>query len=247
MSFSPAHPRSRGENAYVTGPDNLCSGSSPLTRGKLDRPEPPAPGTRLIPAHAGKTRQGGGRRARGAGLSPLTRGKLVDLDRQRGRLRLIPAHAGKTVSVPNLSLKGTAHPRSRGENIDGFVSGIKSAGSSPLTRGKRPGSYQGGGLARLIPAHAGKTSTLYPRSARARAHPRSRGENYATKRNLSRPSGSSPLTRGKHHVDSPAHYLVRLIPAHAGKTPARRRSGQESPAHPRSRGENDQYVRMNGR
>ena|GEM_PF-6107777 len=31
--------------------------------------------------------------------------------------------------------------------------------------------------------------------------------------------GSSPLTRGNHNEDSPRVFDVRLIPAHAGKTP----------------------------
>ena len=72
-----------------------------------------------------------------------------------------------------------------------------------------------------------------------RAHPRSRGENYATKRNPTRPSGSSPLTRGKHLVANGVHLRFRLIPAHAGKT---KRSDHTDPgpaAHPRSRGENE--------
>ena len=50
-------------------------------------------------------------------------------------------------------------------------------GSSPLTRGKLP---RGGDLIehwRLIPAHAGKTSSPGVWSRPARAHPRSRGEN----------------------------------------------------------------------
>ena len=56
--------------------------------------------------------------------------------------------------------------------------------------------------------------------------------------------GSSPLTRGKlvHFLSS--HLLIRLIPAHAGKT----RSGIPAPgrrrAHPRSRGENNRSSRQ---
>ena len=50
-----AHPRSRGEN--VVSQISLAggSGSSPLTRGKLNHTEPPIQQIRLIPAHAGKT------------------------------------------------------------------------------------------------------------------------------------------------------------------------------------------------
>ena len=71
------------------------------------------------------------------GSSPLTRGKLIPGGLDRVVEGLIPAHAGKTCTKFASSPVTAAHPRSRGENIDGFVSGIKSAGSSPLTRGKR--------------------------------------------------------------------------------------------------------------
>ena len=70
------------------------------------------------------------------------------------------------------------------------------------------------------------------------AHPRSRGENHLSASALSSAKGSSPLTRGKHHVDSPAHHILRLIPAHAGKTYFRPRIVRPYRAHPRSRGEN---------
>ena len=50
--------------------------------------------------------------------------------------------------------------------------------------------------------------------------------------------GSSPLTRGKHHAASPLTEVEGLIPAHAGKTRPRGRSGLQRRAHPRSRGEN---------
>ena len=154
---SRAHPRSRGENRYVTGPDNLCSGSSPLTRGK--RPERPALDqlTRLIPAHAGKTRfrprNAQGPRAHprsrgenltdlvpalaGVGSSPLTRGKqVVSLDKVAPQ-RLIPAHAGKTHAHPCGSARKRAHPRSRGENAKSPSRYHWYHGSSPLTRGKQ--------------------------------------------------------------------------------------------------------------
>ena len=93
-----AHPHSRGENDGA-GEDRFCSGgSSPLTRGKpiglWSRRAP----WRLIPAHAGKTRQVRANRpssrahprSRGensqrcawpspqSGSSPLTRGKLSE-------------------------------------------------------------------------------------------------------------------------------------------------------------------------
>ena len=71
------------------------------------------------------------------GSSPLTRGKHGCRGRSLVGLRLIPAHAGKTCSTRRTSPRGAAHPRSRGENDLIRVTGYLSAGSSPLTRGKR--------------------------------------------------------------------------------------------------------------
>ena len=70
-----------------------------------------------------------------------------------------------------------AHPRSRGENIDRYPRHYCTAGSSPLTRGKRFASVPQRIAKRLIPAHAGKTAREVPRDIFSGAHPRSRGEN----------------------------------------------------------------------
>ena len=113
-----AHPRSRGENGEAQVQDRLVEGSSPLTRGKPGTTGPPRRWSRLIPAHAGKTRSESQRswsrrahpRSRGenpevwsasileSGSSPLTRGKQDELRSALLRLGLIPAHAGKTAS-----------------------------------------------------------------------------------------------------------------------------------------------------
>ena len=214
----PAHPRSRGENALPVKINEVSSGSSPLTRGKLLDTERTRDALRLIPAHAGKT---GGQpaisspirahpRSRGenicspcmpsalSGSSPLTRGKQELGYRCDGLIGLIPAHAGKT---------------SRAAATSSFA-----AGSSPLTRGKLGGPKIEHSAHGLIPAHAGKTRHESSLSCDFPAHPRSRGENtgeWAIRTNL---WGSSPLTRGK---QAGRHVLTRergLIPAHAGKT-----------------------------
>ena len=131
-----------------------------------------------------------------------------------------------------------AHPRSRGENSDPAYGMALSVGSSPLTRGKPSYSRRERCGGRLIPAHAGKTTTNTRDRKRSRAHPRSRGENL---RHLSTELallGSSPLTRGKLLRRRRVACGGRLIPAHAGKT-ARGRDAEAGPrAHPRSRGEN---------
>ena len=55
-------------------------------------------------------------------------------------LGLIPAHAGKTRGKAHRRRAGRAHPRSRGENLDGYRETYEEWGSSPLTRGKHLGS-----------------------------------------------------------------------------------------------------------
>ena len=213
-----AHPRSRGENFRDTLMPALWSGSSPLTRGKLC-PRLSIPRLDgLIPAHAGKTagplraptRPEAHPRSRGEnnllalhaqgleGSSPLTRGKLSVSMRTRILLRLIPAHAGKT----HLSAREVS----------------RDIGSSPLTRGKRDRRIVSSPLPGLIPAHAGKTQWRSGSLQGRPAHPRSRGENLDVQPHSRPPAGSSPLTRGKLSGEAAQHRVMRLIPAHAGKT-----------------------------
>ena len=131
-----AHPRSRGENSPSQLSPRLALGSSPLTRGKRNAGIRSVARSRLIPAHAGKTRGSG------------------DVE---GLAGLIPAHAGKTMPPKGPKEPSTAHPRSRGENGRREVPAPNFLGSSPLTRGKPYNSAEGANLAGLIPAHAGKT------------------------------------------------------------------------------------------
>ena len=157
-------------------------------------------------------------------------------------MRLIPAHAGKTPASRRRGPSEQAHPRSRGENIMEQTADAHGAGSSPLTRGKRgraPATRVGN---RLIPAHAGKTHRRTDPSRSGTAHPRSRGENDTLSRVTLTARGSSPLTRGK--LPGLPHDLPRgrLIPAHAGKTASRSSSAASTAAHPRSRGENANWL-----
>ena len=253
-----AHPRSRGENVLCARRVSQRPGSSPLTRGKRRSGADTAAIPRLIPAHAGKThgapaqqRKGPAHpRSRGenskvispvvleAGSSPLTRGKLQRRTARAGSRGLIPAHAGKTVSWVETSAVASAHPRSRGENLEPFDDDTHGGGSSPLTRGKPPFPPLLRDGIRLIPAHAGKTNfTSTPRPA-SPAHPRSRGENIRSGRSDLPTSGSSPLTRGKLGDFHPGRSQRRLIPAHAGKTDVGAALAAGFEAHPRSRGEN---------
>ena len=153
------------------------------------------------------------------GSSPLTRGKRPHVLRGHHHRGLIPAHAGKTSGRRRSPPSPWAHPRSRGENSISSRMLVSWLGSSPLTRGKRGAHVHDHGEDRLIPAHAGKTSSMRSLTRRRRAHPRSRGENHR------------PLLPGTGRS--------RLIPAHAGKTTVSTAAARSSEAHPRSRGENN--------
>ena len=244
-----AHPRSRGENALQPEGPTLRSGSSPLTRGKLGLAVVAVGALGLIPAHAGKTRRRSPRalgraahpRSRGEndpsrrqrlqphGSSPLTRGKLRG-DELVGILsRPIPAHAGKTPAPCGRTRSGPAHPRSRGENDVSTGKQRRYVGSSPLTRGKRDLPLSESLAEGLIPAHAGKTSLPALREDPQAAHPRSRRENAQRPGAYACACGSSPLTRGKLSHSGTSLHQVRLIPAHAGKTPLFPLSSGSSP------------------
>ena len=132
-----------------------------------------------------------------AGSSPLTRGKLLrGLEGLRGG-GLIPAHAGKTERRDVCRVTASAHPRSRGENLQHADRCGIAPGSSPLTRGKRYWRMPRTTRVRLIPAHAGKTNLAKHLDGLCWAHPRSRGENGRIMSDTTSGAGSSPLTRGK--------------------------------------------------
>ena len=152
------------------------------------------------------------------GSSPLTRGKHGRGLAGVGGEGLIPAHAGKTLGSLRCRGARPAHPRSRGENLVLPPMPATSLGSSPLTRGKRQRRRCGRRRGGLIPAHAGKTLSRFARRPSTAAHPRSRGENSMSIYTTIRTQGSSPLTRGKHAHRVGGALVLRLIPAHAGKT-----------------------------
>ena len=72
--WNAAHPRSRGENFVIEIVSMRTPGSSPLTRGKPGRIRARRRGTRLIPAHAGKT-PGGDTGVKFAAAHPRSRGE----------------------------------------------------------------------------------------------------------------------------------------------------------------------------
>ncbi len=251
-----AHPRWRGADTVEIGTPGPWQGSSPLARGG-PACQPQARGTGgLIPAGAGRTvapglpcRVAGAHpRWRGAdpqlgfgtnveaGSSPLARGG----HRRRPRLvpepGLIPAGAGRTLIAELRPRRRRAHPRWRGADQRKIRRKHRVTGSSPLARGgpapRQPPCMAPG----LIPAGAGRTSTMTRTCTPSRAHPRWRGADRRRRLTSVMNAGSSPLARGGLGQRRPGGRVRGLIPAGAGRTrrPTLRYSSRR--AHPRWRG-----------
>ena len=169
-----------GENQNTSRLSAAWSGSSPRGRGKPWSVARNGWVLGLIPAWAGKTelfevgespsrahpRVGGENQpSRGGanhreGSSPRGRGKLVKAAAALDRSRLIPAWAGKTKHVTAPVTPTPAHPRVGGENEIEALLDPEQQGSSPRGRGKLTVEVLVAQPVRLIPAWAGKTSSL---------------------------------------------------------------------------------------
>ena len=199
-----------------TVPTCATTGSSPLARGLRHDGRRQGGGDGIIPARAGFTARGGGRRrprqdhprsrgvytraicwlARTLGSSPLARGLLHSGPIAAGQVRIIPARAGFTSTACLHPILSRDHPRSRG--VYGHLLGMTTSrsGSSPLARGllkSIPGAHY---HHRIIPARAGFTPAGGRRVLVGPDHPRSRGVYARSATISSRSTGSSPLARG---------------------------------------------------
>ena len=173
------HPRACGANTSTEGNADSTYGSSPRMRGKQRAFIENTLKPRIIPAHAGQTDvarwSGNWRtdhpRACGAnsalrpsnilqsGSSPRMRGKPRLCTAAISALRIIPAHAGQTCGGRRGPACSADHPRACGANIGVDVSDAFGCGSSPRMRGKLPCARSGRRLRRIIPAHAGQTTS----------------------------------------------------------------------------------------
>ena len=171
----------------------------------------------LIPAYAGKTlpslvrKQSAWAHPRVCGENTLFHVETAthpgSSPRMRGKLRtefaledgggLIPAYAGKTRLPWCRSTSRRAHPRVCGENCHIPYCHLFLQGSSPRMRGKPQGSSRLTPFQGLIPAYAGKTTSIHAYSSRVRAHPRVCGENFEHVGETVPFVGSSPRMRGK--------------------------------------------------
>ncbi len=217
-------------------------GSSPRMRGKHRRRAEEKGDVRIIPAHAGQTARDSETRCAHAdhpracganpagrtpcrapaGSSPRMRGKLLNRCREGLRSRIIPAHAGQTPYTWAGSVADADHPRACGANQYRDTRGLLSYGSSPRMRGKHLAKNLLPFPARIIPAHAGQTRRRAGQSCLQPDHPRACGANWPPIVVAPSAMGSSPRMRGKPFPLSSVDVMVRIIPAHAGQTRARR-------------------------
>ena len=256
--WCPDHPRACGANLDVYRADGKLFGSSPRMRGKPIIFPMIFLLSRIIPAHAGQTKATSSRsasspdhpracganwfpprkRAGSSGSSPRMRGKRW-LVRVWGEAeRIIPAHAGQTGRESSRRPLRPDHPRACGANMTGRTRTLHVNGSSPRMRGKQGTGWTSRVGLRIIPAHAGQTSTTVRCDPSCADHPRACGANSLSA--LWRPAlcGSSPRMRGKRCRRAPRWVRCRIIPAHAGQTPADNPVGRLGADHPRACGAN---------
>ena len=207
------------------------------------RGKPPANGTRptparIIPAHAGQTSPAPMWRTlptdhpracganpfewvpnlKGSGSSPRMRGKRYGEANGTVTMRIIPAHAGQTMAPASSTIPRPDHPRACGANdVNTFVDD-QARGSSPRMRGKPYISALPVRVMRIIPAHAGQTSSHPARRKKNEDHPRACGANIGQEFGEQQQAGSSPRMRGKLGDVALLADPRRIIPAHAGQT-----------------------------
>ena len=171
---------------------------------------------RIIPAHAGQTRQtlhiecgledhprACGANSRSKNLNPR---RLGSSPRMRGKPlrflvfdpcgRIIPAHAGQTRARSRRPYPPTDHPRACGANTWALTGSIKEDGSSPRMRSKLFHNCSVLCFVRIIPAHAGQTMVAGRHSTPSTDHPRACGANSVRLSKRRHATGSSPRMRG---------------------------------------------------
>ena len=219
-------------------PVSATAGSSPRLRGILPFGNKDVALKRFIPAPAGNTLSCRNAQMSSAvhpracgeyitkwilvtnspGSSPRLRGIRHPEALHLRRQRFIPAPAGNTRTEMAKPLATSVHPRACGEYKKNLrVSNQHRNGSSPRLRGIRDVANKLVDRRRFIPAPAGNTPTLRPRSATS--------------------TGSSPRLRGIPALLEECHMIRRFIPAPAGNTSAAAIRDFSAAVHPRACGE----------
>ena len=171
------HPRACGEHRPEDKEVLQELGSSPRMRGTPDKILPLVRVGRIIPAHAGNTKEvrvgevvkedhpracgehhlSLCRRRQSNGSSPRMRGTQFHLFSSCSVIGIIPAHAGNTILHPCRRRSRWDHPRACGEHHRRFIRWELMQGSSPRMRGTPDMWSRESFIGRIIPAHAGNT------------------------------------------------------------------------------------------
>ena len=172
-----------------------------------------------------------------AGSSPHARGTPRCRRHDTKHVGIIPACAGNTAHSSCGFPCAWDHPRMRGEHPATLFHTFLIPGSSPHARGTPSGADADGERIGIIPACAGNTTFRTIGRARARDHPRMRGEHSFKSMQSSVSSGSSPHARGTPYCKATPSYRMGIIPACAGNTIQPVAVHQRAGDHPRMRGE----------
>ena len=232
------HPRACGELEVRHRSWRWEVGSSPRMRGTLELRGETRVLRRIIPAHAGNSREhfdivdvfSDHPRACGelehrsptgricGGSSPRMRGTHSRRSGSGRHGRIIPAHAGNS-SHRNRNASGLSdHPRACGELSTAAPARADLFGSSPRMRGTRWYVCVRQRLDRIIPAHAGNSKPKTSSDRELPDHPRACGELNSAPNSRANIPGSSPRMRGTRMARRSVGSGRRIIPAHAGNS-----------------------------
>ena len=261
------HPRPCGEKPAGRSPSDACGGSPPPMRGKVVPVLVLVPVLGITPAHAGKRSEHLSRAAAKKdhprpcgeklptialirtckGSPPPMRGKGPLCAIKSARRRITPAHAGKRSAAQSVLRALQDHPRPCGEKQSASTETKRNIGSPPPMRGK--GSTIGiiRTIRRITPAHAGKSIDAFAIYSASGDHPRPCGEKLAKYSFGGSIAGSPPPMRGKAKLKSGFRAILRITPAHAGKSRARKLSRLTPEDHPRPCGEKCRTYKMPSR
>mgnify|MGYP006926343944 CR=1 FL=1 len=212
------HPRIRGEHMSIGFRPDPDGGSSPHTRGALDRQTRRREKASDHPRIRGEHSPASSPPSLDSGSSPHTRGAPYPVSGRPMTQRIIPAYAGSTVAAGAPFGISRDHPRIRGEHDDSDQYVIDGLGSSPHTRGARHPGARVVVVERIIPAYAGSTAAVLPAGGRVGDHPRIRGEHASCCALMLFAVGSSPHTRGAPQLRRRPPRRPGIIPAYAGST-----------------------------
>ena len=151
--------------------------------------------------------------------------------------RIIPACAGNSIVSRHSPGQDPDHPRVCGEQRDNATDNINWFGSSPRVRGTGPRAADAPIQARIIPACAGNSRTVWTGPHNPPDHPRVCGEQCPSSALSPHVIGSSPRVRGTGKPLGGVGFGQRIIPACAGNREAGSTTLRCRSDHPRVCGE----------